>query len=322
MSYKQHFTERNKLLRKSFILLFLLISSIVSAQQAIVKGAVKDSLQAGIPDVTITYLNTGTTTNSKGEYQINVWTDSIITLTFRHVSYNTYVHKLRITPGATVLLSPVLVGKTKLLDEVIVEDKTDELSGLTQLNPATTTIVPGISPGVENVLLTLAGVNNSNELSTQYNVRGGNFDENLVYVNGIEVYRPFLIRSGQQEGLSFVNSNMVQSIRFSAGGFQAKYGDKNSSVLDIQYRTPENFGMQVNASLLGGSLTVEDLKLNGKLSAIFGARYRNTNMIVDKKDIASQIRPEFIDIQTFITYLFSPKLKFDFLGNNFEGHTS
>ena len=128
--------------------------------------------------------------------------------------------------------------------------------------------MPGANAGVENLLMTFAGVNNNNELSTQYNVRGGNFDENLVYVNGIEVYRPFLVRSGQQEGLSFINSNMVQNIHFSAGGFQSKYGDKLSSVLDITYRKPTENNVQATLSLVGGSATIEG-KLRTKKEVVF-----------------------------------------------------
>ena len=115
-------------------------------------------------------------------------------------------------------------------------------------------------------------------------MRGGNFDENLVYVNGIEIYRPFLIRSGQQEGLSFVNTDMVRNVEFSAGGFQAKYGDKLSSVLDITYRRPVDFGASLNLSLLGGSVSVEDMSENGKLSGILGIRYRDNSLFVNAKE--------------------------------------
>ena len=153
--------------------------------------------------------------------------------------------------------------------------------------------------------MTLPGVNNNNELSTQYNVRGGNFDENLVYVNGIEVYRPFLIRSGQQEGLSFINPNMVQNINFSAGGFQAKYGDKLSSVLDITYRKPQESATTIDLSLLGGSATFEASLLNDKLSAITGLRYRDNSLFVNSKQIETNFRPRFTDFQSFVTYKFS-----------------
>eukprot|EP01090_Pellita_catalonica_P000884 TRINITY_DN1062_c0_g1_i3.p1 TRINITY_DN1062_c0_g1~~TRINITY_DN1062_c0_g1_i3.p1 ORF type:complete len:441 (-),score=69.79 TRINITY_DN1062_c0_g1_i3:29-1351(-) len=163
--------------------------------------------------------------------------------------------------------------------------------------------------------MTLPGVSNNNELSTQYNVRGGNFDENLVYVNGIEVYRPFLIRSGQQEGLSFTNPHMIQNINFSAGGFQAKYGDKLSSVLDITYRKPTNFGIQLDLSLLGGSFTIEDTFANNKLSAIVGVRYRDNSLFVNSKQTEVNFRPQFTDVQSFLSYQATDKLTLNFLGN-------
>ena len=163
--------------------------------------------------------------------------------------------------------------------------------------------------------MTLPGVNNNNELSTQYNVRGGNFDENLVYVNGIEVYRPFLVRSGQQEGLSFINTNMVQNIDFSAGGFQAKYGDKLSSVLDITYRKPTETAITIDASLLGASATFEGQFFDKKLSAITGIRYRDNSLFVNSKQIDINFRPRFTDIQTYLSYKFSEKFELNFLGN-------
>jgi len=157
------------------------------------------------------------------------------------------------------------------ISEVIVSgNRRKEIEGVITLDREAVKKIPGANAGVENLLLTLPGVSNNNELSTQYSVRGGNFDENLVYVNGIEVYRPFLVRSGQQEGLSFVNTDLVQNVDFSAGGFQAKYGDKLSSVLDITYKDPYQFEINGDLSLLGGSLSVENLSKDSKFSSIVG----------------------------------------------------
>ncbi|MCH7525223.1 MAG: TonB-dependent receptor plug domain-containing protein [Bacteroidetes bacterium] len=167
---------------------------------------------------------------------------------------------------------------------------------------------------IENILKTLPGVNITNELSTQYSVRGGNFDENLVYVNDIEIYRPFLIRSGQQEGLSFVNSDLVQNIEFSAGGFQAKYGDKLSSVLDITYRTPIKFGLSADLSLLGGSISAEAVSKDSKLIGIIGLRYRDNSLLVKAKETETNYDPIFADVQTYLTYKFSDKFHLSFLG--------
>ncbi|MGK0455676.1 MAG: hypothetical protein ACJAYY_003177, partial [Paraglaciecola sp.] len=211
--------------------------------------------------------------------------------------------------------SPILILKTEKLKEIVVQDKRKQASGITSIDVQKTKNIIGPNAGVENVLMTLPGVNNNNELSTQYNVRGGNFDENLVYVNGIEVYRPFLVRSGQQEGLSFINTNMVQNIDFSAGGFQAKYGDKLSSVLDITYRKPTETAVTIDASLLGASATFEGQFFDKKLSAITGIRYRDNSLFVNSKQIDINFRPRFTDIQTYLSYEFSEKFALNFLGN-------
>ena len=179
--------------------------------------------------------------------------------------------------------------------------------------------MPALRQHLRNIGL---GVSGNNELSTQYNVRGGNYDENLVYVNGIEVYRPFLVRSGQQEGLSFVNPNLTRNVKFSAGGFQAKYGDKLSSVLDITYKRPKEFSIAADASFLGASATIEGQMLDKKLSAILGIRYRNNSLFVNSKDTETNFKPNFTDAQTYLSYEFTNKFSLDFLGtfslNNYD----
>ncbi|MDP5081145.1 MAG: TonB-dependent receptor plug domain-containing protein, partial [Winogradskyella sp.] len=189
------------------------------------------------------------------------------------------------------------------------------VDGVTSISPQMIRTIKGAQPGVENILKTLPGVNISNELSTQYSVRGGNFDENLVYVNEIEVYRPFLIRSGNQEGLSFVNTDLVQNVDFSAGGFQAKFGDKLSSVLDITYRNPVQFGIRTDLSLLGGSVATEGVSNNGKFSGIAGVRYRDNSLILNSLETEGNVEPVFADAQTYLTYRFSSKFHLNFLGN-------
>lgn len=173
----------------------------------------------------------------------------------------------------------------------------------------------GVNAGVENVLTSLPGVSSYDELSTQYVVRGGNYDENLVYVNEIEVYRPFLIRSGQQEGLSFVNSDLTSSVDFSAGGFQAKYGDKLSSVLDITYRRPTGFEASGDFSLLGASVSVGGKSRTGRLTGIVGLRYRDNSLVVKAKETETNFRPRFADAQTYLNYKVSNKFELGFLGN-------
>jgi hypothetical protein len=187
--------------------------------------------------------------------------------------------------------------------------------GVLSISPQVIRTIKGAQPGVENILKTLPGVNISNELSTQYSVRGGNFDENLVYVNDIEIYRPFLVRSGNQEGLSFVNTDLVQNVDFSAGGFQARYGDKLSSVLDITYKNPVSFGVNADLSLLGGSVSAETVSKDGKFSGVAGVRYRDNSLILNNLETEGNVEPVFADAQTYLTYRFTDKFHVNFLGN-------
>ena len=225
-------------MKKICFFLLLIPSLLVAQKTTILKGTVKNNKKKPIEKVSIKVGKTGTITDKNGNYQIRIPFKEEITLIFSHVSYRTFTKKFTAKSRNAIRFSPILTLKTEQLDEIVIKDNKKDAQGITKIDVDKAINIVGPNAGVENVLMTLPGVSNNNELSTQYNVRGGNFDENLVYVNGIEVYRPFLIRSGQQEGLSFINSNMVQNINFSAGGFQAKYGDKLSSVLDITYRKP------------------------------------------------------------------------------------
>ena len=295
--------------------MLLLPSLLVAQKTTILKGTVKNIKKEPIEKVSIKFGNTGTVTDKGGNYQIRIPFKKEINLIFSHVSYRTFTKKITANSRNTVRFSPILTLKTEQLDEIVIKDNRKRAEGITNINVRKAKNIIGPNSGVENVLMTLPGVSNNNELSTQYNVRGGNFDENLVYVNGIEIYRPFLIRSGQQEGLSFINSNMVQNINFSAGGFQAKYGDKLSSVLDITYRKPSINAVTIEASLLGASATFEGNFLNKKLSSITGVRYRDNSLFVNSKQIDVNFRPKFTDVQSFLSFDFSEKFSINFLGN-------
>jgi hypothetical protein len=301
--------------KKIFFFLLLLPSLLVAQKTTILKGTVKNIKKEPIEKVSIKFGNTGTVTDKGGNYQIRIPFKKEINLIFSHVSYRTFTKKITANTRNTVRFSPILTLKTEQLDEIVIKDNRKRAEGITNIDVRKAKNIIGPNAGVENVLMTLPGVSNNNELSTQYNVRGGNFDENLVYVNGIEIYRPFLIRSGQQEGLSFINSNMVQNINFSAGGFQAKYGDKLSSVLDITYRKPSKNAVTIEASLLGASATFEGQFLNKKLSSITGVRYRDNSLFVNSKQIDVNFRPKFTDVQSFLSYDFSEKFSINFLGN-------
>ncbi len=301
---------------KRLILLFILLPAILIAQKTTtIQGKVSNELNKPIQGVSISYLNKGTVTDLNGEYKLIIPIRKTIRIIFSHISYKKITKKVTLRSNRTLNYSPTLYFLNQNLKEVEIKNNKKAAQGITIIDAADVKRLPGVNAGVENLLMTFAGVNNNNELSTQYNVRGGNFDENLVYVNGIEIYRPFLVRSGQQEGLSFINSNMIQNIHFSAGGFQAKYGDKLSSVLDITYRKPSTFKTQLDISLVGGSATIEGQTKNKKGSGIIGLRHRNNSLFVNSKQIETNYKPSFTDIQTFLTYQLNDKLSFNFLGN-------
>ena len=285
-------------------------------QSATLRGIVLNELNEPIQGVNVVSENNGTTTNINGFYILKIPTNTSVKIRFSHINYKYLEASFDLKNGEELEFNPVLKSSYEQIETVIITgSKRKELEGITTISPQIIRTIKGAQPGVENLLKTLPGVNISNELSTQYSVRGGNFDENLVYVNEIEVYRPFLVRSGQQEGLSFVNTGMVQNLDFTAGGFQAKYGDKLSSVLDITYRTPIKFGIQADLSLLGGSLTAESISNDSKFSALVGLRYRDNSLLVDSKETETNFTPKFADIQTYLTYKFSDKFHLSFLGN-------
>ena len=301
---------------KKILLIFFLFPTLLWCQKSsIIKGFVKDSDNNSIENVSVKFGSTGTTTNSSGFYQIRIPLDTNISLEFSHVGFKSLTKEFFTKKRNIIRFSPVLILENEVLEEVVIKNEIKDAQGITTFKAKDIERIPGANSGIETLLMTMPGVSNNNELSTQYNVRGGNFDENLVYVNGIEIYRPFLVRSGQQEGLSFVNSTMVQNINFSAGGFQAKYGDKLSSVLDITYRKPIEFSATVKASLLGSSITVEDVFLDNALTAIVGVRYRDNSLFVNSKQIETNFKPSFTDVQTFLTYKKNEKLSLNFLGN-------
>lgn len=281
-----------------------------------IQGVILDENNRAVENVNIKFSTISATSNENGYYSLNVPANKKIVLVFSHTTLKKATQTIELKPNENFEFNIVLKTNEEQLDDVVINSKTRRrLEGLVAIEPATIRKIPGANPGVENILKSFAGVNSNNELSTQYSVRGGNYDENLVYVNEIEIYRPFLIRSGQQEGLSFTNSDLVQNVDFSAGGFQAKYGDKLSSVLDITYRIPKKFGAAAEASFLGGSVAVEAVSKNQKWTSITGVRYRDNSLFVKSQDIQTNFRPTFADVQTYSTFTPSTKWQFSFLGN-------
>ena len=299
-----------------FFVIFLMGQFQMLAQTATLRGILLDELNTPIENANISTNNVGTTSNSNGFYSLKIPANKEVSVVFSHVSHKSVRVIFNLKNGQEFEFNPILKIEVEQIETVVITGtKRSDFEGVTTISPQIIRTIKGAQPGVENLLKTLAGVNISNELSTQYSVRGGNFDENLVYVNGIEVYRPFLVRSGQQEGLSFVNTDMVQDLQFSAGGFQAKYGDKLSSVLDITYRKPTEFGVRADFSLLGGSITAEGVSKNNKLSALVGLRYRDNTLLVDAKETQTNYEPQFLDAQTYLNYKISSKFDLSFLGN-------
>jgi len=303
----------NKLI---FVFFFIFVSLSLLAQTARIKGVILDKNNQPVANVNVSYSSIGTQSNKNGFYDLKVPANQKVTLVFTHVSLKKITITFSLDSNEQKEFNPVMSDQEEQMGEVIVTSNNRKLiQGISTIEPEVIRKIPGANAGIENILKTLPGVNSNNELSTQYAVRGGNYDENLVYVNEIEVYRPFLIRSGQQEGLSFTNTDLVQNVDFSAGGFPAKFGDKLSSVLDITYRKPVKFGASLEASFLGGSLSVDAVSKDKKWSAVTGVRYRNNSLLVKSQETQTNFTPSFADIQTNINYQASAKWQWSFLGN-------
>ena len=307
-----------KLLLFLFLLIFSAATVFAQSNNATLFGKITD--QNGKPvefaNISIKSSTIGTVSNRKGEFLLRIPARKSVTIAFSMIGYETVENLLIPTEEQRIELNVTLKQTDQQIGEVKITELRRNKNNMDRIDSKfLTNITDAGSGGVEALIKTLPGVSNNNELSSQYSVRGGNFDENLVYVNDIEVYRPFLIRSGQQEGMSFINSDMVSSIEFSAGGFDAKYGDKMSSVLDIKYRKPTEFAGSASASLLGGSLQLEDMSKNGKFSHITGIRYKTNRYMLGTLDEKGEYNPRFIDAQTYLTYKFSKIFDISFLGN-------
>ncbi len=306
------------------ILLSLAFTSF-SQKKSSVFGIIKDENNKAMPLVTISVVGTNIATQSDelGNYKLILpYTDTTIELQFAYIGYEPVKQYIGINEKEQKRIDVAFTKKNVNIKEVIVLSQEERTSTITKIDPKLISNLPSASGNFESILKTLPGVRSNNELSAQYSVRGGNFDENLVYVNDVEIYRPFLVRSGQQEGLSFINADMVSSVKFSAGGFDAKYGDKLSSVLDIKYKKPKDFGGSVSAGLLGASLNLEGTNKNRRLSYLLGFRNKNTRYVLGTLDVDGDYQPSFYDLQTFISYDLSTEWEVSFLGNlNINNYT-
>jgi len=299
------------------LITILLLSINIYAQNTLLSGTVTDNNGKPLEliNVSVKSSTKGTSTNGKGYFELKLKPNIQYTIVFSSITHQTTEKKVILKLGEHKTLNIRLKGKSEQIASIKIEDKQIRKSTLTRLDPKIMSVIPEASGNIEAIIKTLPGVSSNNELSSQYSVRGGNFDENLVYVNDVQVYRPFLIRSGQQEGMSFINADMVSSVLFSAGGFDAKYGDKMSSVLDIKYKKPTKFGGAVSASLLGASVMIKGASKNKKLSHISGFRYKSTKYVLNTLETEGDYDPRFFDFQTNIIYKIDKKNEISFLGN-------
>lgn len=300
-------------------LFFLLVLSLSGslAREAVVEGVLRDPGGQPLEFVNLALEESplGTSTDQEGYFRLEVPSGQPLVLQITYLGFRTERIPLQLAAGETRFLEITLEPLPTHLPDVEVRGRQILSTDITRLDPRLSTQLPGPGAGVEGLIRTLPGVISSTELSSQYAVRGGNYDENLVYVNGIEIYRPFLVRSGQQEGLSFLNPDLVSSISFSAGGFNAMYGDKMSSVLDITYRSPESTAGSVSLSLLEGSLHLEGISGNRRFTYLAGFRYKSNQYLLGTLDTQGDYSPSFADLQGLLTYRFGDNLKLSLLAN-------
>lgn len=297
-------------------LLFILVSISAFGQKHVkITGYVRDADGSPLELVLVQIKNTlnGAMTNEKGYYSITTSPGDSVAVIFSCLGYN---KAERILPSLQQdMRLNVQMNYTSIdLGEVVAVGTRYQTSTLQTMNADRVKLLPDPAGGsIESLVVTFAGVSSSNELSSQYSVRGGSYDENIVYVNGLEVFRPLLIRSGQQEGLSFINPDLTEAVNFAAGGFEARYGDKMSSVLDITYKKPKLFEGSASASLLGANAYVGSSI--GKFTQITGVRYKTGRSLLKTMDTDAEYQPDFVDLQSYMTYQLAPKWEVNFLGN-------
>ena len=309
-----------KYLKTSILfVLFLMVTQVAIGQSFTLQGKVSDKDGNPIELASVMVVSQGklAMTNLKGEFHMQLHSADSVKVRFSMIGYKSKERVLRRPQGKQTMLVQLLDDNE--MQEVVVEGKTKQHGTTEELDVDKVKQGPSASGNaVEEMVQTQAGVSTHSELSSQYNVRGGTFDENSVYINNIEVYRPFLVRSGQQEGLSIINPDMVQSVGFSTGGFEAKYGDKMSSALDITYKRPKRTEASLTASLLGASAYLGIA--SKKFTWANGVRYKTNRYLLGSLQTKGEYKPSFLDYQTYLSWQPSKRWQIDFIGNISDNH--
>ena len=314
-----YYLMKHLLTRIALILAMLLTSTALFADDFTLKGKVVDNEENALELVTVSCLKQGkvTMSNLKGEFEITLQSADSVEVRFTMVGYASRKRIFHNPKGKMTV--QIVMQPMEALQEVTITERRRQTTGTEQLDIEDAKLGPSTTGNaVEELIQQQAGVSTHNEMSSQYNVRGGSFDENSVYINNVEIYRPLLISSGQQEGLSIINADMVDKIGFSSGGFEAKYGDKMSSALDITYRRPKKFEATATASLLGASGFIGIG--NKKFSMSHGLRYKTNRYLLGSLETTGEYRPSFLDYQTYISYTPNKRWELDFIGNISENH--
>ncbi|WP_233507405.1 TonB-dependent receptor [Adhaeribacter pallidiroseus] len=287
---------------------------LVFGQTTTLTGLVVDEIGTPLQyaNVTIKGNTRGTQTNAQGKFTLTIPTGQEVFIQVKFIGFREQVVQINKTILLAKEIKVMLVSNSQNLSTITisgVNSYTGTSSNNTmRLNPRISKEMPSVFNDFNKVLATLPGVVSNNELSSTYSVRGGNYDENLVYVNGMEIYRPFLVSNAQQEGLSFVNPDLVQNIQFSTGGWQPLYGDKLSSVLSIEYKKPRKFAGSVTGGLMGGALHLETISKNKRTTYLLGVRYKNPQLVFNSLETNGNYQPNFLDAQAYITHNLSKKL--------------
>jgi len=304
---------------KSLFLSTLLFSSLFSFAQkrsAYVSGKILDENENSINKVSVTILGRTSSifSNDSGEFRIKVTAEKAFALVFSYTGYKNEQRNFLLSDNEEEKIVVRLERGSQELETVVVTDQRQRReAGLVNINPKNAINIPTPTGGIESLIKIFVGSNN--ELTSQYSVRGGNYDENLVYVNDFEIFRPYLVKSGQQEGLSFINPEMTRSVNFYNGGFQARYGDKMSSVLDIQYKKPKQFGGSAYVGLLEQGMHLEGSSKNNKFTYLVGARNRNNRNLLGSQETKGNYVPSSADLQGLFTYQFNDKWSAELFGN-------